>query len=80
MAISASFHRNVLLLSQVIQPSDELKKYFREVVFFNRKSVCLQCVCLFLYYHYIVYHNVFIHRGCLTNPTQQVFYTFHIIY
>ncbi|KAF3421279.1 hypothetical protein E2986_10314 [Frieseomelitta varia] len=33
MAISASFHRNVLLLSQVIQPSDELKKYFREGMF-----------------------------------------------
>ena len=31
MAISASFHRNVLLLSQVIKPSDEFKKYFREV-------------------------------------------------
>lgn len=37
MAVSASFHRNVLLLSQVIQPSDEFKKYFREVYFFIRK-------------------------------------------
>ncbi|XP_012165575.1 uncharacterized protein LOC126919827 isoform X1 [Bombus affinis] len=33
MAVSASFHRNVLLLSQVIQPSDEFKKYFREGMF-----------------------------------------------
>lgn len=34
MAISASFHRNVLLLTQVIQPNNEFKKYFREVYFF----------------------------------------------
>ncbi|KOC68338.1 hypothetical protein WH47_03496 [Habropoda laboriosa] len=33
MAVSASFHRNVLLLSQVIQPSDEFKKHFREGMF-----------------------------------------------
>ncbi|XP_016922551.1 uncharacterized protein LOC108004288 isoform X1 [Apis cerana] len=33
MAISASFHRNVLLLTQVIQPNNEFKKYFREGMF-----------------------------------------------
>ncbi|CAK9800116.1 Augmin complex subunit dgt6 [Anthophora plagiata] len=33
MAVSASFHRNVLLLSQVIEPSDEFKKHFREGMF-----------------------------------------------
>ncbi|OAD61492.1 hypothetical protein WN48_00434 [Eufriesea mexicana] len=33
MAVSVSFHRNVLLLSQVIQPSDEFKKHFREGMF-----------------------------------------------
>ncbi|CAL7946209.1 unnamed protein product [Xylocopa violacea] len=33
MAVSASFHRNVLLLSRVIKPSDEFQKYFREGMF-----------------------------------------------
>ena len=33
MAVSASFHRNVLLLSKRILPSDEFKKYFREGMF-----------------------------------------------
>ncbi|XP_003703793.1 uncharacterized protein LOC100881427 isoform X2 [Megachile rotundata] len=33
MAVSASFHRNVLLLSQIIQPSDEFRKHFREGMF-----------------------------------------------
>ncbi|XP_034172658.1 uncharacterized protein LOC117600840 isoform X2 [Osmia lignaria lignaria] len=33
MAVSASFHRNVLLLSQVIQPNDEFKKHFRKGMF-----------------------------------------------
>ncbi|XP_033307039.1 uncharacterized protein LOC117209304 isoform X1 [Bombus bifarius] len=39
MAVSASFHRNVLLLSQVIQPSDEFKKYFREGMFDKPNTV-----------------------------------------
>ncbi|XP_076245191.1 uncharacterized protein LOC143185812 [Calliopsis andreniformis] len=33
MAISASFHRNVFLLTQIIEPSDEFKKHFREGMF-----------------------------------------------
>ncbi|XP_076632120.1 LOW QUALITY PROTEIN: uncharacterized protein LOC143347097 [Colletes latitarsis] len=33
MAVSASFERNVFLLSQVIAPSDEFKKYFRKNMF-----------------------------------------------
>lgn len=39
MAVSASFHRNVLLLSQIIQPSDEFKKYFREGMFDKPNTV-----------------------------------------
>ncbi|XP_068974677.1 uncharacterized protein [Bombus flavifrons] len=39
MAVSASFHRNVLLLSQVIQPSDEFRKYFREGMFDKPNTV-----------------------------------------
>ena len=33
MAVSASFHRNVLLLSEIIQPNDEFKKHFRKGMF-----------------------------------------------
>ena len=33
MAISTSLHRNVLLLSKIVLPSDEFKKHFREGMF-----------------------------------------------
>ncbi|XP_032686269.1 uncharacterized protein LOC116851192 [Odontomachus brunneus] len=33
MAISASFHRNVFLLNQLVPPSDSFKKHFREGMF-----------------------------------------------
>jgi len=32
MAISVSFHRNILLLNQLVPPSDDFKKVFREVI------------------------------------------------
>jgi hypothetical protein len=32
MAISASLHRNILLLNQLVPPSDDFKKVFREVI------------------------------------------------
>ncbi|XP_070150427.1 uncharacterized protein [Polyergus mexicanus] len=33
MAVSASFHRNVFLLNQLVSPSDDFKKVFREGIF-----------------------------------------------
>lgn len=49
MAVSASFHRNVFLLNQLVPPSDDFKKVFREVrilLFFILWSFILKYIFL----------------------------------
>lgn len=49
MAIAASFHRNVLLLNQLVPPSDDFKKVFREVIISSSLSALyVKFLCSFL--------------------------------
>jgi len=47
MAISASLHHNILLLNQLVPPSDDFKKVFREVI-----------TVLFYIYNNIIYKTI----------------------
>jgi len=56
MAISASLHHNILLLNQLVPPSDDFKKVFREVILST--VYLLLSTVLFYIYNNIIYKTI----------------------